>query len=88
MAKDSSHLELAQLIEQHQSDGLIEQGSWTSQVGKKTRHYEYRILHHVDLTKSKKVNLNYFEVWERDSSNSLLYHNSWVTDFRVTKERV
>ncbi len=88
VAKDTSHLELAEQIQQHQLQGLIEQGSWTSQVGKKIRHYEYRILNQIDLTKSKKVKLNYFEVWERDSSNNLLYHNSWVTDFTVTKYNV
>jgi hypothetical protein len=88
VAKDSSHLELAEQIQQHQMQGLIEQGSWTTQVGKKIRNYEYRILNQVDLTKSKKVKLNYFQVWERDSSNTLLYHNSWVTDFVVTKDNI
>lgn len=42
----------------------------------------------VSLKSEGKIAVNFVEVWERDWTGKLLYHNSWVTDLDVDKENV
>lgn len=87
IAKPSSHKELSERVEQIEQK-LCEKGIWQVGTGKKSKSYEYRIINQVPLTASKKVMVNYLEVWEKDCDGTILYHNSWVTDFEVTKDNI
>ncbi len=42
----------------------------------------------MPLTQAGEVLVNFVEVWERNKAGQVIYHNSWVTDFAVTRENV
>src|SRR5262249_163063 len=52
------------------------------------RTFEYRSAAQVPLTHAGSVRVNFVQVWERTPTGTVLYHNSWVTDFAVTPEQV
>lgn len=88
VAKPESHPELAQWVEELDQQGDCVKGAWEEGAGGKRRMFEYRIVKIVPLKAVGKVGVNYVEVWERDQSGKLLYHNSWVTDLDVDAENV
>ncbi len=63
-------------------------GKWEEGPLAKRRYFEYRIASQLPLTQSGAVHVNFVEVWERNKTGRVIYHNSWVTDFDVTAENV
>jgi hypothetical protein len=88
VAKPKSHQELFEWVEDLDSRGDCVRGTWEEGAYGKRRVFEYRIVNVVPLKAGGKVGVNYVEVWERDQSGKLLYHNSWVTDLDVDAENV
>lgn len=88
VAKPESHQELFEWVEDLDLRGECVKGAWEEGAGGKRRTFEYRIVNVVPLRVDGKVGVNYVEVWERDQSGKLLYHNSWVTDLDVDAENV
>jgi len=87
VAKPTSHTELFLHLEDLNTNS-IEKGNWIEGSGTKTRHFEYRIGKALELTQSGKVVVNFLEVWQTNNEGKLLYHNSWITDFEVSKENI
>lgn len=71
-----------------QQGSWVEHGSWTEGPASKRRFYEYRLCRRVPVSAERLAWANFLEVWERDKTGKLLYHNSWVTDLELTKEQV
>lgn len=88
VAKPTSHKELFEWVEELDSMGKCERDKWEEGAASKRRYFHYRVAKQVPLSQSGKVMVNFVEVWERDRAGKLLYHNSWVTDFEITKENV
>jgi hypothetical protein len=88
IAKPSSHKELFEWVEELDQMGECERGEWQEGAASKRRYFEYRIAKEVPLSQSGKVMVNFVEVWEKDRNGKQLYHNSFVTDFEVTKQNV
>lgn len=88
VAKPTSHQALFEWVEDLDRLGECVQGHWEEGPASKRRYFAYRIASHVPLSQSDQVVVNFVEVWERDKSGKVIYHNSWVTDFAVTTENV
>ncbi|MCI0550839.1 MAG: hypothetical protein L0287_07785 [Anaerolineae bacterium] len=88
VAKPSSHKELFEWVEELDRMGECERGEWEEGPVAKRRYFEYRIARQVPLSQSGKVMVNFVEVWERNRQGKQVYHNSFVTDFAVTRENV
>ena len=88
VAKPESHQELIEWVEDLERQGECVKGTWEEGAGGKRRIYEYRSADIVPLKAEGKVAVNYVEVWERDQTGKVLYHNSWVTDLDVEAENV
>jgi len=86
IAKPTSHEELFKRVEARDGRGECVKGEWEEGAGSKRRSFKYRIAPQVPLTQSGKVIVNFVEVWERNQEGKVIYHNSWVTDFEVTRE--
>ena len=86
VAKETSHAELFEWVEDLDRLGECVKGSWEEGPACKRRYFEYRIAQQAPLTQSGKVLLNFVEVWERNKEGKVIYHNSWVTDFEVSRE--
>ena len=86
VAKESSHGELFEWVEDLDRLGECVKGSWEEGPACKRRYFKYRIAHQVPLTQSGKVLVNFVEVWEENKEGKVIYHNSWVTDFEVRRE--
>jgi hypothetical protein len=86
VAKPESHKELFEWVEELDRMGECGRGTWTEGPAGKRRFFEYRFAHGLPLTQSGRVTVNFIEVWERDRTGKLLYHNSWITDFDITPE--
>lgn len=86
VAKPTSHGELFEWVEDLDRLGECVKGTWEECPACKWRYFEYRIAHQVPLTQSGEVLLNFVEVWERNKEGKVIYHNSWVSDFEVTRE--
>ena len=86
VAKPTSHQELFAWVEDLDRLGECVKGRWEEGPASQRRYFEYRIASQVPLTQSDEVLVNFVEVWERDKTGKLLYHNSWVTDCAVTTE--
>lgn len=85
-AKPGSHKELFEWVTDLEELEATEHGRWEAGPACKRKFYEYRAVSQIPLTKSGEVLVNFIEVWERDRTGKLLYHNSWVTDFEITPE--
>lgn len=88
VAKPTSHAELYEWVEDLERLGECLRGRWEEGPLAKRRYFEYRLATQVPLTQSGQVYVNFVEVWERDKTGQLLYHNAWVTDFEVTAANV
>jgi hypothetical protein len=66
----------------------VAHGSWHEGPASKRRFYEYRICPRVPVSQDRTAWATFLEVWERDRTGKLLYHNSWVTDLAVRAENV
>jgi hypothetical protein len=88
VAKPTSHAGLFEWVEELERRGQCVHGKWEKGPPGKRRYFEYRIAAHVPLTQAGRVRGNFVEVWERTQEGMVLYHNSWVTDFAVTRENV
>lgn len=88
VAKPESHRELYEWVEDLEQLGQCVKGKWEEGPLAKRRYFEYRCAAQVPLTQSDQVFVNFVEVWERDKTGKVIYHNAWVTDFEVTAENV
>lgn len=86
VAKPASHVELFDWVEDLDRLGECVRGKWEEGPASKRRYFEYRIAHQVPLTQAGEVLVNFVEVWERNKEGKVIYHNSWVTDFKVKPE--
>jgi hypothetical protein len=87
-AKPASHAGLFEWVEELERRGKCVHGKWEKGPPGKRRSFEYRIAARVPLTQAGRVRVNFVEVWERTQAGAALYHNSWVTDFAVTRGNV
>lgn len=87
-AKPTSHKELFEWVEDFDRLEECIKGKWEEGPLAKRRYFEYRISSQVPLTQSGAVQVNFVEVWERNKTGRVIYHNSWVTDFEVRAENV
>jgi hypothetical protein len=88
IAKPASHEELFKRVEELDAKGECVKGEWEEGQGSKRRSFKYRFANHVPLTQAGQVRVNFVEVWQRNQPGKVIYHNSWVTDFEVTRENV
>jgi hypothetical protein len=88
VAKPTSHAGLFAQVDALERRGECRRGTWEEGAACKRRYFEYRMAQHVPLTHSGRVRVNFVELWERTPAGTVLYHNSWVTDFAVTRETV
>ena len=86
VAKPPSHEGLFAGVEELERRGECVHGTWEEGPGNTRHYFEYRIAPHVPLTQSGKVRVNFVEFWERNKEGTVIYHNSWVTDFTVTRQ--
>ena len=88
VAKPDSHKELFEWVEELERPGDCQKFQWQEGSLSKRRYFEARTMRCVPLKSEGKIAVNFVEVWERDWTGKLLYHNSWVTDLDVDKENV
>lgn len=88
VAKPESHKELFEWVEELDARGECQKFQWNEGQLSRRRYYESRVVRYVPLKADGKIAVNFVEVWERDWTGKLLYHNSWVTDLEVDKENV
>lgn len=86
VAKPGSHKELFEWVEDLDRLGECIKGEWEEGPACKRRYFEYRIATNVPIKQNGEVMVNFVEVWEKNKENKVIYHNSWVTDFEVTRE--
>jgi hypothetical protein len=68
--------------------GACEQGQWHEGPACRRRFFAYRIARSVPLTTTRRIWGTFVEVWERDRTGTLLYHNAWLTDLEVDSVNV
>lgn len=88
VAKPDSHQELFEWVEELERQGDCQKFQWQEGPFDKRRYFEARSMRCVPLKSDGKIAVNFVEVWERDWTGKLLYHNSWVTDLDVDQENV
>ena len=88
VAKPGSHQELFEWVEELERQGDCQKFQWQEGPFDKRRYFEARSMRCVPLKSDGKIAVNFVEVWERDWTGKLLYHNSWVTDLDVDQENV
>lgn len=71
-----------------QQGGWVEHGTWSEGPAAKRRFFAYRICRHVPVSQDRHAWANFLEVWERDKTGAITYHNSWVTDLEVSASTV
>lgn len=87
VAKPTSHTGLFAGVDELERRGECVHAKWEEGAGSNRRSFEYRSAAHVPLTQSGQVRVNFVELWERTKDGQVCYHNSWVTDFAVTREQ-
>jgi hypothetical protein len=88
VAKPESHKEMFEWVEEIDRMGESRRGQWQEGAAVKRRLFEYRLVTQVPLAATRKVEVQFVEVWERDVKGKLLYHNSWITDLEVTSANI
>ena len=83
VAKPESHQELFDWVRDLDRIGECERGQWQEGPACKRLRFEYRIARQVPLKADGRIEVNFIEVWERDRTGRLLYHNSWITDLAI-----
>jgi hypothetical protein len=88
VCKPTSHVELYEWVEDIARLEACDKGQWHDGPACRRRFFEYRIVHAVPLTASRRVWGTLVEVWEYDRQGKQLYHNAWFTDLEVTPDNV
>jgi hypothetical protein len=88
VAKPDSHKELFTWVEMVQRAGGGQQGQWHEGPACQRRFFEYRVVRQVPISAALTTWVTWVEVWERDKTDRLLYHNSWITDLDVNPDNV
>ena len=86
VAKPTSHAELFEWVEDLDRLGECVRGKWEEGPACQRRYFEYRMAQQVPLRQAGEVLVNFVEVWERNKAGKVIYHNSWVSDFELTRE--
>ena len=88
VCKPGSHTEVYAWVDDLARLGACEDGQWHEGPACRRRFFEYRIARAVPLTTTRRVWCTFIEVWERDRSGALRYHNAWITDLEVDRANV
>jgi hypothetical protein len=88
VAKPDSHKEMMEWVEEIEQLGGGQRGQWVEGPACKRRSFEYRITKQVPLNSERRIDVNYFEVWEKNKVGKVVYHNSFITDVEVSAENV
>lgn len=88
VAKPTSHKEMFLEIVALDKTGWVKKGEYQESNGKKITRTRYQIAAQVPINGDGKTFVNFFEVWQEDSSGKQIYHNSWVTDFEITPQNI
>jgi hypothetical protein len=86
VAKPTSHAGRFERVDALEQRGECVRGTWEEGAACNRRSFEYRIAAQVPLTHGGKVRVNFVAVGERPTGGQGRSHNSWVTDFAVTRE--
>jgi hypothetical protein len=88
VAKPNSHPTLMAAVAAAEETEQSQTGQWREGSGARQKTYTYRLVRQVPLVLESAVRVNYLEVWERNVTGDLLYHNSWITDLDVDATNV
>jgi hypothetical protein len=88
VAKPNSHPPLMVAVTAAAGTPQSQRGQWTVGHGTQQKTYTYHFVRQVPLALESSVRVNYLEVWEWNSTGTLLYHNSWITDLEVDATNV
>ena len=88
VCKPGSHAEVYKWVEDLARLGACEVGQWTEGPACGRRFFEYRVARQIPLTATRRIWCTFVEVWERDRTGQLRYHNAWVTDLGVDSHNV
>ena len=88
VCKPTSHAETFEWAEELERMGENEWVRWSIGPACARQSYEARIIRHVPLRADDAVYTTLIEVWQRNKTGELVYHNSWVTNLEVTQENV
>ena len=88
VCKPGSHAEVYKWVEALARLGACEVGQWTEGPACRRRFFEYRVARQIPLTATRRIWCTFVEVWERDRTGQLRYHNAWVTDLGVDSHNV
>ena len=88
VAKPNSHPTLMAAVTAAAGTPQSQRGQWTAGHGTQQKTYTYHFVRQVPLALESSVRVNYLEVWEWNSTGTLLYHNSWITDLEVDATNV
>jgi len=72
VAKPESHKEMFEWIEEIDRIGEAERGEWQEGAACKRRYYQYRVMRGVPLSASRKIRVNFVEVWETEKQGKQL----------------
>lgn len=86
VANPTSHAGRFAWVDDLERRGECGHGQWEEGAGSNRRAFEYRRAPQVPLTHSGHVRVNCVEGWERPKDGPGHSHNSWVTDFAVTRQ--
>jgi hypothetical protein len=88
VAKPNSHPTLMAAVTAAAGTTQSQSGQGTAGHGTQQKTYTYHFVRQVPLALESSVRVNYLEVWEWNSTGTLLYHNSWITDLEVDATNV
>jgi hypothetical protein len=88
VAKPNSHPTLMAAVTAAAGTPQSQRGQWTAGHGTQQKTDTYHFVRQVPLALESSVRVNYLEVWEWNSTGTLLYHNSWITDLEVDATNV
>ncbi len=86
VAKEEDHKILMEWVREQRQLGEVSRIEIKDQKG---RLHVYEWINKMPLNGNKNtVETNYFEYWIINSEGKTTYHNSWVTDFKITEENI
>jgi hypothetical protein len=88
VCKPGSHTEGYKWVDDLARLGACEAGQWDEGPAGRRRCFAYRVARQIPLTTTRRIWCTFVEVWERDRTGKLLYHNAWVTDLEVDSRNV
>jgi hypothetical protein len=83
VAKPDSHRELFEWADEIDRLNHHPRIRWSEGPACQRRHFECRVIEQVPLSAEHQSWVTLVEVWQRNRSGELVYHNSWVTDLPV-----